>query len=651
MGLTYRQTKGSALTFQELDANFEYFTGSHSVTGSVIISGSQEIVGSQSITGSFNLTGSIATIVSGTEQFTGTQQLTGTQTIVGTQTITGSQYLTGSSVINGTLDVFGTVTMVSGSSIIIETQYITGSSIISGSQKISGSQDIFGTTTMTGSLGVSGSITFVGDQVISGSINFGDNGLIQSTFDITISASDDVRIIANDVLSLRNYSPSDSIDIRTDYNGNNYTWEFNSDGNTLFPYLTTPRGDINSGDLITNTLKLGDGTNEAVISTPDGTDGYPNSQRLVINPGQGSGSSEGGDIYLWAGRGGVDGGSGGDIKVRGGYGPLTGGGGYIRIEGGDTTDGTAGFVEIKGGNSNTAQGGDVYIYGGQGNGNTQNGNVTINTYDSVGTTKTWTFDTNGTLNTPGNVTVSGSLDVTGNIISTGSLILQPDVSDIRYLEIYNTSAQDTHITASGGWLFLGDDITYIKVDNYSTNNLIELRADNGVAVSGSLNVTGSQVVINTDNFKVRVNDQDGIVIDTTGIYIQDEQGSGAIEASTTNRLLYDSTTGISVDWNNRQLLKSDGTTVAFDWENGILTSSLYGTASWSDNATTASYVENAQTASYVETAQTASYYIAPTASSTPGGTAPEGSFTFVVDGGNCFIYAYINGGWKSGSLV
>jgi hypothetical protein len=46
------------------------------------------------------------------------------------------------------------------------------------------------------------------------------------------------------------------------------------------------------------------------------------SERLVINPGQGSGSGEGGDIYLWAGRGGIDNGSGGDIKVRGGYGPC-----------------------------------------------------------------------------------------------------------------------------------------------------------------------------------------------------------------------------------------------------------------------------------------------------------------------------------------
>ena len=40
MALTYRKVKGSALTIDELDANFAHFTGSHSITGSLTISGS-----------------------------------------------------------------------------------------------------------------------------------------------------------------------------------------------------------------------------------------------------------------------------------------------------------------------------------------------------------------------------------------------------------------------------------------------------------------------------------------------------------------------------------------------------------------------------------------------------------------------------------
>jgi hypothetical protein len=92
-----------------------------------------------------------------------------------------------------------------------------------------------------------------------------------------------------------------------------------------------------------------------------------------------------------------------------------------------------------------------------------------------------------------NTVISGSLTVTGNVISTGSFKIQPDVSDARYLEVYNTAGQDTHITASSGWLFLGDDTTYVKVDNYSTNNLIELKADNGFVISGSTTITGSLI--------------------------------------------------------------------------------------------------------------------------------------------------------------
>ena len=52
MALTYRQTKGSALTIQELDANFAYFTGSQSISGSTIISGSLTVDGPLYVTGS-----------------------------------------------------------------------------------------------------------------------------------------------------------------------------------------------------------------------------------------------------------------------------------------------------------------------------------------------------------------------------------------------------------------------------------------------------------------------------------------------------------------------------------------------------------------------------------------------------------------------
>ena len=46
MALTYRKTKGSALTIDELDANFAHFTGSHPIDGNLTITGSLVVSGS-----------------------------------------------------------------------------------------------------------------------------------------------------------------------------------------------------------------------------------------------------------------------------------------------------------------------------------------------------------------------------------------------------------------------------------------------------------------------------------------------------------------------------------------------------------------------------------------------------------------------------
>jgi hypothetical protein len=423
MPLILRQNTGNdPLTYEQLDGNFEYFTGSHAITGSLVVS--------EGITGSLLGTASTASFVT----------LAQTASYV-TTAQTASLAQTASFVANAQTASFVTLAQTAS---YIDPTFISASAAASG----------FSNTTDLGSLATTGSNVFVGNQTISGSINFGSGSTIQSTGS-TLELTPDFSLGTDQYIVLDPTSPNHihvraggvidessadlylggekaNVIVRNLDNGFNEkywvqinsqtgstqsTWEFDDNGNTLFPTLTTPRGDVNSGNLTTNTLKLGDGTNEAVISTPDGTAGFSNSQRLVINPGQGSGSSEGGDIYLWAGRGGVEGGTGGDVKVRGGYGPASGSGGYVRIEGGDTTHGTAGFVEIRGGNSTTETGGDVYIYGGQGNTNAQNGEVTINTFDSIGSQKSWVFDIDGNLSTPGNITAdsfTGSLEGTAS---------------------------------------------------------------------------------------------------------------------------------------------------------------------------------------------------------------------------------------------
>lgn len=114
---------------------------------------------------------------------------------------------------------------------------------------------------------------------------------------------------------------------------------------------------------------------------------------------------------------------------------------------------------------------------------------------------TGSFATTGSNTFVGNQTISGSLLVTHRIESTGSLILQPNANDYinRFLEIYNTSPTDTHITASGGQIFIGDDTTYVKVDNYSNFNRIDIVANSGVYVSGLTEITGSLLVTGSAN--------------------------------------------------------------------------------------------------------------------------------------------------------
>jgi hypothetical protein len=113
--------------------------------------------------------------------------------------------------------------------------------------------------------------------------------------------------------------------------------------------------------------------------------------------------------------------------------------------------------------------------------------------------ETGSFATTGSNVFNGNQIISSSLLVTDKIESTGSLILKPDVNSPRYLEVYNTAPTDTHITASGGQIFIGDDTTYVKVDNYSNFNRIDIVANSGVYVSGSTAITGSLIVSGSTN--------------------------------------------------------------------------------------------------------------------------------------------------------
>jgi hypothetical protein len=125
--------------------------------------------------------------------------------------------------------------------------------------------------------------------------------------------------------------------------------------------------------------------------------------------------------------------------------------------------------------------GDMWYYSGSG----VNGAWSHRSINSIG------LATTGSNTFVGEQIISSSLIVTNAIKGTGSIFLQPDKNDARTLEIYNTSATDTHITASGGELFLGNDETYVLVNTYANQKQVIIRGDEKIIASGSLDISGS----------------------------------------------------------------------------------------------------------------------------------------------------------------
>ena len=328
------------------------------------------------------------------------------------------------------------------------------------------------------------------------------------------------------------YNPSASTVFLIEMGPSN-TWGFNGNtGGTGFPQLSVQRGDNPSGTITGQTLLFGDPTQEAIISTPDGDSNYNNSQRLVINPGAGAANTagEGGDIYLWAGRGGNASGSGGDIKIRGGAGGdgTSGGnggaGGYIRIEAGDgyttnTPGGVAGFIELTSGVGGENQqggyinilagtggsdanagpgGGDANITGGPGRVNGLGGNVNITGGSAQGGlayygnvniaagASTWTFDKTGNLTAPGVVTAI-TLSAVGNLVANNAMITQQisggnldivGTGNVGNLSTVGTVSANGNITTLSSF-YAGNGATWQSEASYA--NVLFVGADVGEA--------------------------------------------------------------------------------------------------------------------------------------------------------------------------
>jgi len=467
--------------------------------------------------------------------------------------------------------------------------------------------------------GNTGNVTFSDQTVIGTGTNDGGGGLYLAPGNASIanSAVQYLRVRGGDYpthihldtgnnLYYDQYFGDDSKYVKIEGTGNivinpqqdggpSAQWTFGYDGATIFPTLSVQRGDNPSGTITGQTLLIGDNAQEAIISTPDGdADGNPNSQRLVINPGAGADttSGEGGDIYLWAGRGGDVNGNGGDVKIRGGFGPGNGQGGYIRIEAGDVGNvGTPGYVYLRGGDANFGSGGYVSLQGGyggdgpggainiqggdSGNGDLYDGNVNILTGSH-----TWTFDNTGNLTLPGNtfavnyangtqVPLGGGGANTGNVtfsdqivIGTGisnlvsGLYLAPSSSSanaVQYLRVRgDTSYEPTHIHFDTGNnlyfnQFIGDDNKYVLLSNIGN---IVIRTDDYAGNSaqwtfgadGNLTFPDTTALVAGNGIRLEANSDSN----TSGIVVYGDADANVYAHS--NVVIYTDSNGAGNTW-------------------------------------------------------------------------------------------------------
>jgi hypothetical protein len=316
--------------------------------------------------------------------------------------------------------------------------------------------------------------------------NFGTQGIrvspgIEGNVEVILPSDAAANI---DALQLNNYVGN----VQVIANGN--TWTFGNDGSFTPP--NQPSNDRTGSGL---TLKIGNENTQAIITGPAPVANvYNAAPRLVIAGQDGVLDGEGGDIYLWAGRSGPDGGTGGDIKVDAGIGQNGSDGGTIKIRGGNSVSGAGsaigGFVEIDAGSGNV--GGQIYITAGTGV--TAGGNANViggYTYSGPG----------GQVNIIGGGSSDG-LPYYGNVLvatgasnwlfdNTGNLTLPSTTSNINYSNGVNIL---NDITTTGNFVFDTADLDGVAFDEIALTGTnsgnILVNADGLVAVLGGYESSG-----------------------------------------------------------------------------------------------------------------------------------------------------------------
>lgn len=236
---------------------------------------------------------------------------------------------------------------------------------------------------------------------------------------------------------------------------NNHALSLNSDGGVSFPYFNFPNNDgsanqilktdgngqlswVGNGDVTAsespntrtgtaNTLTIGSGNTQSAITGPMAPSDTFTAPRLVIagrdSYFDGNTSSylgEGGDLYLWAGKGD----NGGDIKIDAGDSlGINQEGGTIKIRAGhnNNTGGLGGFVHIE-----------------SGYGSPTNGIVRITTPGN-----NWDFNADGSLTAP------GAIKSTGVVIGSQFILSVDGVNTTGVVRLADTNSKVEFYAPSG----------------------------------------------------------------------------------------------------------------------------------------------------------------------------------------------------------
>ena len=209
---------------------------------------------------------------------------------------------------------------------------------------------------------------------------------------------------------------------------------------------------------------------------------------------------------------------------------------------------------------------------------------------------TWNWRTNMVLRASGNVgigtkaplttlDVSGSGRITNGLTVTGSLIASSFTGSLlgsaSYASTASAGGSNTHVQYNNNGVLGGS--------SRFTFDTFNVRIGGGAGLStGNTTITGSLIVSSSTGYLDTSLSQwiaDGALYDSTGV--------PSVLWGTGNRILRDSVSGDSINWDSRALVNSGGGT-SIDWESNILSSPNYVAMDFSGDLYTTSQLYQLQ---------------------------------------------------------